>query len=55
MHLYKRTNQTPTRDEQVSDGICAHLTGSENWFDNFFLINFFWPYLFYFTTDYDQS
>ena len=42
-YLYKRTVQIPRRDEQeVSGGICAPLTGSENWFDEFFLINFFW-------------
>ena len=41
MHFYKRTDQIPKTDEQMSGGICAPLTGSENWFDKFFLIKFF--------------
>ena len=40
--LYRRTDQIPKRDEQISGGISAPLTGSENWFDKFLLINFFW-------------
>ena len=43
MHLHKRTDQIPKRDEQISGSICAPLTGSENWFDSFFPINVFWP------------
>ena len=42
MHLYKRIDEIPKRDEQILGGICAPLTGSESWFDKFFLINFFW-------------
>ena len=43
MHLYKEPDQIPERDEQISGGICEPLNGSENWFDKFFLINFYWP------------
>ena len=38
-HLYKRTDQIPKRDEQISGSISVPLTASENWFDEFFLIN----------------
>ena len=42
MHLYKNMDEIPKRDEQILGGTCAPLTGSESWFDKFFLINFLW-------------
>ena len=54
MHLYKSIDEIHKRDEQILGSICAPLTGSESWFDKFFLINFFWPLVFHFITDCKQ-
>ena len=35
MHLYKRTDQIPKRDQQISGSICAPLT-SGIWLDKLF-------------------